>query len=71
VPGPADEPPKPLLNHLGLLVESVEETRRVAANLGFEIHREVDGENSRALFVCGPDRVEVEYIEHKPSFALA
>ncbi len=70
-PGPVDETRRPLLNHLGLLVESADETRRAAANLGFEIEREVEGDESLALFVCGPDGVEVEYIEHKPSFAFA
>ncbi len=70
-PGPVVETRRPLLNHLGLLVESVDETRRVVANLGFEIEREVEGDESFALFVCGPDGVEVEYIEHKPSFAFA
>ena len=29
----------------------------------------VDAENSRAVFVQGPDEVKVEFIEHKPSFA--
>ena len=43
----------------------------MVANLGFEIEREVEGDESFALFVCGPDGVEVEYIEHKPSFAFA
>jgi len=70
-PGPVDQARRPLLNHLGLLVESIDETKRAVANLGFEVEREVEGEESFALFVCGPDGVEVEYIEHKPSFALA
>jgi catechol 2,3-dioxygenase-like lactoylglutathione lyase family enzyme len=70
-PGPAEETRRPLLNHLGLLVESIDETRRAAANLGFEIEKEVEGDESFALFLRGPDDVEVEYIEHKPSFALA
>lgn len=70
-PGPVEETERPLLNHLGLLVESIDETRRAVANLGFEIEKEVEGDESFALFVCGPDDVEVEYIEHKPSFALA
>ena len=36
-----------------------------------DVVRTVDAENSRAVFVKGPDGVEVEFIEHKPSFALA
>ncbi len=70
-PAPAPEVTKPLLDHVGLLVDSIEETRRAVANLGFEVEREVEGDDSWALFVRGPDGVEVEYIEHKPSFALA
>jgi catechol 2,3-dioxygenase-like lactoylglutathione lyase family enzyme len=70
-PGPVEETRRPLLNHFGLLVESIDETRRAVANLGFEIEKETEGDESFALFVRGPDDVEVEYIEHKPSYALA
>jgi hypothetical protein len=35
------------------------------------VDKVVDADNSRALFVTGPDGVHLEYIEHKPSFALA
>jgi hypothetical protein len=62
---------RPLLNHLGLLVESIDELRASVDSLGAEVKREVDAENSRALFLDGPDAIELEYIEHKPSFALA
>lgn len=58
---------RPLLNHLGLLVESVDEIDLARV----DVVRTVDAENSRAVFVNGPDGIEVEYIEHKPSFALA
>ena len=30
----------------------------------------VDAANPRAVFVWGPDRVRIEYVEHKPEFAL-
>ena len=30
----------------------------------------VDAANTLAVFVWGPDRVRVEYVEHKPSFSL-
>jgi catechol 2,3-dioxygenase-like lactoylglutathione lyase family enzyme len=62
---------RPLLNHLGVLVESFDELQRSVESAGIEVSRVADAENSRALFVCGPDGVELEYIEHKPSFALA
>jgi len=61
----------PLLNHLGLLVDSVDDILRTAEERGEDVRRLVDAENSRAVFLCGPDGVEVEYIEHKPSLAHA
>jgi hypothetical protein len=30
----------------------------------------VDAPNTLALFVYGPDRVRLEYVEHKASFSL-
>ena len=30
----------------------------------------VDAANTRAVFVWGPERVRIEYVEHKPEFAL-
>jgi catechol 2,3-dioxygenase-like lactoylglutathione lyase family enzyme len=60
-----------LLNHLGVLVDSVEEHRTGAQTRGIEIEEVVDAPNTIALFVRGPDRVRLEYIEHKPEFSLA
>jgi catechol 2,3-dioxygenase-like lactoylglutathione lyase family enzyme len=70
VPGDPGLPERPLLNHVGVLVESVEEHRTDAEDLGVEIDDFVDAANTLALFVWGPDRVKLEYIEHKPSFSL-
>ena len=70
VPGDPGNPERPLLNHIGVLVDSVEEHRAEAENLGVEIDELVDAPNTIALFVWGPDRVKLEYIEHKPSFSL-
>jgi catechol 2,3-dioxygenase-like lactoylglutathione lyase family enzyme len=69
-PGRPGQPERPLLNHVGVLVESVEEHRAEAEELGVEIESLVDAPNTLALFVWGPDRVKLEYIEHKPSFSL-
>ena len=66
-PGSSD---RPLLNHLGVLVDSVEKHTAEAEEQGIEIDRVVDAENTLALFVWGPDRVRLEYIEHKSSFSL-
>jgi catechol 2,3-dioxygenase-like lactoylglutathione lyase family enzyme len=60
-----------LLNHLGVLVDSVEEHRTGAETRGIEIEEVVDAPNTIALFVRGPDHVRLEYIEHKPEFSLA
>jgi catechol 2,3-dioxygenase-like lactoylglutathione lyase family enzyme len=70
-PGSPRDTDRPLLNHLGVLVESFDEVQRAVEDQGLEVNKVVDAENSRALFVTGPDGVELEYIEHKPSFALA
>ena len=68
--GDPGSPERPLLNHLGVLVDSVEEQQAEAEDLGVEIADFVDAPNTLALFVWGPDRVKLEYIEHKPSFSL-
>ena len=68
--GDPGNPERPLLNHLGVLVDSVEEHQAAAEELGVEIEELVDAPNTVALFVWGPDRVKLEYIEHKPSFSL-
>ena len=60
----------PLLNHLGLLVDSAEEIRERAEEQGVEVARVVDAENTFAVFVQGPDRILIEYVEHKPGFSL-
>jgi hypothetical protein len=70
IAGEPGDPERPLLNHLGVLVDSVEEHRADAEDLGIEIDDLVDAPNTIALFVWGPDRVKLEYIEHKPSFSL-
>ena len=67
-PSPTD---RPLLNHLGLLVDSIDDAKSSAEAEGLNVTREVDADQSRAFFVEGPDGIEIEYIEHKPSFALA
>ena len=69
--GDPGDPERPLLNHLGVLVDSVEEHQAAAEELGVEIDDVVDAPNTLALFVWGPGRVKLEYIEHKPSFSLS
>jgi catechol 2,3-dioxygenase-like lactoylglutathione lyase family enzyme len=71
IEGGPGHPERPLLNHIGVLVDSVEEHRADAEDLGVEIADLVDAPNTIALFVWGPDQVKLEYIEHKPSFSLS
>ncbi len=67
--GDPGDPDKPLLNHLAVLVDSADEHTEEAERLGI-VDRVVDAANTRAVFVWGPDRVRIEYVEHKPGFAL-
>jgi catechol 2,3-dioxygenase-like lactoylglutathione lyase family enzyme len=66
--GPEGE--RPLLNHLALLVDSAEESRAEAERGGVEVADFVDAPNTLAVFVWGPDRIKLEYVEHKPGFSL-
>jgi catechol 2,3-dioxygenase-like lactoylglutathione lyase family enzyme len=69
-PGEPAAPEKPLLNHLAVLVDSADEHIAAANDLGVEIDDVVDAPNTYAVFVWGPERVRVEYVEHKPTFSL-
>jgi catechol 2,3-dioxygenase-like lactoylglutathione lyase family enzyme len=60
---------RPLLNHLALLVDSVQEHIDEARERGLE-HEVVDAANTIAVFVTGPAGIRIEYVEHKPGFAL-
>ncbi|HKP17532.1 MAG TPA: VOC family protein [Gaiellaceae bacterium] len=64
--GDPGDPERPLLNHLGVLVDEA----APAQNMGFDVADVVDAPNTFAVFVWGPDRVKLEYVEHKPSFSL-
>ena len=60
---------KPLLNHLALLVDSYKEHVENARERGLA-YEEVDAANTWAVFVTGPYGIRIEYVEHKPGFAL-
>jgi catechol 2,3-dioxygenase-like lactoylglutathione lyase family enzyme len=68
--GEPGEPERPLLNHLAVKVESADEHIEDARERGLEIADIVDAANTYAVFVWGPERVKVEYVEHKPTFSL-
>jgi catechol 2,3-dioxygenase-like lactoylglutathione lyase family enzyme len=63
-------PARPLLNHLALLVDSVDDVIADAADLGIAVESVVDAANTYAAFLWGPERVRIEYVEHKPTFSL-
>jgi len=68
--GEPGHPEHPLLNHLAVLVDSADETLDEAKELGMEVADVVDAPNTYAIFVWGPERVKIEYVEQKPTFAL-
>jgi len=69
-PGEPGDPEKPLLNHLAVLVDSADETLEDAKRAGIDVADVVDAPNTLAVFVWGPERVKIEYVEQKPTFAL-
>lgn len=66
VPGDPGETARPLLNHVAVLVDAAAPAQEMDA----EVADVVDAPNTFAVFVWGPDRVKLEYVEHKPSFSL-
>jgi catechol 2,3-dioxygenase-like lactoylglutathione lyase family enzyme len=67
--GGAEVTERPLLNHLAVLVDSADRHTAEAEEMGI-VESVVDAANTRAVFVWGPDRVRIEYVEHKPTFSL-
>ena len=61
---------RPLLNHLAVLVDSADDVIADAGDSGIEVESVVDAANTYAAFLWGPDRVRIEYVEHKPTFSL-
>ena len=68
--GSPGAPERPLLNHLAVLVESADEVIGDARELGIEVESVVDAANTYAAFLWGPERVRIEYVEHKSTFSL-
>jgi catechol 2,3-dioxygenase-like lactoylglutathione lyase family enzyme len=70
VEGKAVDGDRPLLNHIALLVDSAGDVQREAERRGVEVEDVKDAPNTFAVFLRGPAGVRVEYVEHKPGFAL-
>jgi catechol 2,3-dioxygenase-like lactoylglutathione lyase family enzyme len=66
----AQEGERPLLNHIALLVDSGQAQLDEAKRRGIEVAEVRDAANTFAVFVWGPDRIKLEYVEHKPTFSL-
>jgi catechol 2,3-dioxygenase-like lactoylglutathione lyase family enzyme len=64
--GSFEESDRPLLNHVAILVDRAEDAKQLPA----EVADVVDAPNTFAVFVWGPERVKLEYVEHKPTFSL-
>ena len=70
VPGSAADGGRPLLNHLALLVDDAHGVQDEAEGSGLAIDDVKDAKNTFAVFLRGPEGVRIEYVEHKPGFAL-
>jgi catechol 2,3-dioxygenase-like lactoylglutathione lyase family enzyme len=70
VRGSAADGGRPLLNHLALLVDDAHRVQDEAEAGGLEIDDVKDAKNTFAVFLRGPEDVRIEYVEHKPGFAL-
>jgi catechol 2,3-dioxygenase-like lactoylglutathione lyase family enzyme len=68
--GDPGKPERPLLNHIAVLVDSADEVIADANERQIEVESVVDAANTYAAFLWGPDRVRIEYVEHKPTFSL-
>ena len=68
-PGEPGTPERPLLNHIAVLVDSAQDHIDAGEERGI-VESVVDAANTVAVFLWGPDRVRVEYVEHKPTFSL-
>jgi catechol 2,3-dioxygenase-like lactoylglutathione lyase family enzyme len=70
VRGTAADGGRPLLNHLALLVDDAHGVQDQAEDAGLEVDDVKDAKNTFAVFLRGPEGVRIEYVEHKPGFAL-
>ena len=68
--GDEEDGGRPLLNHLALLVDDAHRIKDEAERAGLEIDDVKDAANTFAVFLRGPEGVRIEYVEHKPGFAL-
>jgi hypothetical protein len=70
VGGDPRETERPLVNHIAVLVDSVDAEVAEAGKLAIEVESLVDAPNTYAAFLHGPDGVRLEYLEQRQSFSL-
>ena len=58
------------MNHIAVLVDSVDAEVAEAGKLAIEVESLVDAPNTYAAFLHGPDGVRLEYLEQRQSFSL-
>jgi hypothetical protein len=51
-------------------VDSAGQVEEEARSRGLDVENVVDAPNTLAVFLRGPDRIRIEYVEHKPGFSL-
>jgi catechol 2,3-dioxygenase-like lactoylglutathione lyase family enzyme len=68
--GRAHDAGRPLLNHLAVLVDDAHRIKDEAERAGLQIEDVKDAPNTFAVFLRGPEGLRIEYVEHKPGFAL-
>jgi hypothetical protein len=68
-PGDPGDAEKPMLIQDAVHVDEDEPVNAEAEERD-NVDNVVDAANTRAVFVAGPERVRIEYGEHKPGFAL-
>ena len=70
VEGDGRDGERPLLNHLALLVDSADEVQREAERAGSRSTTSRTRPTRSPCSCAGPTGVRIEYVEHKPGFAL-
>ena len=61
---PSNDYSTPGLNHFGFVVDDLDAARDRVAELGAEVHAEMDYDPGRRVYIFDPDGIEVELVEY-------
>jgi catechol 2,3-dioxygenase-like lactoylglutathione lyase family enzyme len=61
---PPNDYASPGLNHIGFVVDNLDAARTRVAELGAQVHAEMDYEPGRRVYLFDPDGIEVELVEY-------